>query len=107
MTYQYNSTAPLECCEFKELDRQIGVTVSDPFTHHGMHRQCVEVHRETVCVNTKTFGNPGVPANDWHATALKFTWDTIKDLERVIGELEAHKSRLEHQVAVLASQKKR
>lgn len=93
--YQYEALAPLESCEFKDLNRSIGVSVSDPFEHHGLKKQCVEIFRETITVNTKTFGNQGIPADAWQPVAIDYLKQTAEDLQKVIDELEEHKGRLE------------
>lgn len=93
--YQYEALAPLECCEHKHLERAIGISVSDPFEHHGLKKQCVEMFRETISVNTMTTGNPGIDADNWKPTAIEWMKQTAEDLQKVIDELEEHKGRLE------------
>lgn len=92
--YQYEALAPLECCQYKELNRVIGISVSDPFEHHGLKKQCVEMFRETISVNTMTTGNLGIDADNWKPTAIEWIDQTIGDLGKVIDELEQHRDRL-------------
>lgn len=99
----YSSLKPLECCEFKNLDRQIGVMVSEPFTHRGFTppRRCVEVNYETICVNTKSFCSCGVDAENWKPLVKQDTETILRELEEVIKELTSHRDRLKVELSNL------
>lgn len=89
----YDTRKPLISCEFTSLQRSLGVLVSTPFDHKGLNKECVDTYRETITVNTATYGNV-VPAEEWHDAAIKMTGTTVDELDKVIKELVAHRMRL-------------
>lgn len=93
----YSSLQPLKCCAYPRLDRQIGVLASRPFRHHGLNASYVDISRETLHINTATFGNY-YPAETTEAEIRRATQNTIDDLERVIVELTEHRDRLKARV---------
>lgn len=98
---QYDTRQPLECCEFKSLNRCIGVTISRRFKHTGTGKQMVDIERETPSINTHTYGRI-CNAEDARSEAAASTWKTIADLDKIIDELEAHRERLQAELQKLA-----
>lgn len=89
----YDSRATLECCSFAHLGRKIGVHAGTPFHHHGMDATYVDIIRETISVNTETYGNSH-PVGTLTEAVAQATQATIDDLDGVIRELTIHKGRL-------------
>jgi len=102
---QLDAMKPLESCEYKTLNREIGVAVSEPFFHAGMAMDCVEIIRETPTVNTQTFGNNGVPVKYWQPKACEFMEQTIADIDKIVRELIGHRNRLVSELYSLRSLK--
>lgn len=88
----YDTCKPLENAD-PALHRRIGVLASKPFHHLGLNAMYVDVHRETVTVNSKAYGNC-YPAEEGGKRIRVATEATIADLDRVITELTAHRDRL-------------
>ncbi len=98
--WHYDSREPLLCCEFKDLDRRIGVLVGSEFKHMGKKLKrgespplMREVEYETISVNTATFGWPEL-SGDVPRVIRELTLKVVRDLEAVIAELTGHRDRL-------------
>jgi hypothetical protein len=89
----FNSRAPLECCAFPGADRQIGVSTRGPFHHHGLGGTYVDVRRETVWINSATWGNC-YPEAEAGTQVRQMTLETVAELDAVIAELAQHRTRL-------------
>lgn len=76
----YDSQRPLECCEYPRLDRQIGVRAGHSFHHRGMGAEYIYIARQTVTVNTATYGNY-YPAET--ADAEMFVWHVFEAVPQV------------------------
>jgi hypothetical protein len=96
--WAYSNLQPLRCCAYPRLDRQIGVLASRPFHHHGLNASYVDISRETLHINTCTYGNC-YPEETAAAEIRRATQDTIDDLDRVIVELVEHRDRLKETIA--------
>lgn len=90
--YTYDSREPLECCEFPLLRKKIGVCVSEPFEGSDK-QQYVEFESETVAINTKASGGT-YPFGLSHHNKIRCTEHIIRDLDKAIEELAAHRNRL-------------
>jgi hypothetical protein len=77
----------------------IGVLASQPFHHHGLNAPYVDISRETVTVNTASYGRC-YPVEQADAQLRSATEDTIADLDKVIAELTAHRDRLAAELSV-------
>lgn len=97
----YDSRERLEGCEFPHLNRQVGVSASQPFHHYGLGAEYVDVHRETAVINTATFGTC-YPVETAAQQIRTFTESTISDLDKLIVELTAHRDRLTAELKTLA-----
>lgn len=91
--WAYSSLQSLRCCAYPRLDRQIGVLASRPFHHHGANASYVDISRETLHINTRTYGNC-YPEDAAEVEIRRATQDTIDDLDQVIAELVEHRDRL-------------
>ncbi len=91
--WAYSSLQPLRCCAYPRLNRQIGVLASRPFHHHGLNASYVDISRETLHINTSTYGKC-YPEGAADAEIRRATQDTIDELDRVIDELTEHRDRL-------------
>jgi len=89
----YDTREKLESCEFKHLDRKIGVLVIEPVEHMGWGIPTVEVHWETIVINTGSFGGPSA-WNEWIPKTIEATKSVISDLDKVIDELVEHRVRM-------------
>jgi hypothetical protein len=91
----YDSRQPLECCEFRALNRQIGVLVTGPFRHHGLPGKPLfaDLHYEIVSVNSAGFGSPK-PVGELNLHVQTATARIISKLDDVIEELQQHRNRL-------------
>lgn len=92
----YDSRKPLECVEFKQNNRQLGVLVSSRFTNMGRRDRptCVEVSYERPSMNTSTFARLACPYNEWRAEAIDQTLTIIESINKVMAELSQHRDRL-------------
>jgi hypothetical protein len=87
-------SVPLKCCEFPQLHRKIGLWIGQPFKHYGKGGKLfVEICRETISVNSITFGK-SVSLEEKNNQASKMITAIITDIDIVIKELEEHKHRL-------------
>lgn len=91
--WAFDSRMPLKCCEFPALERKIGVLASQPFHHHGLGAEFVDISRETISVTTKTYGRC-YPSGSATGEIRRAAQHTIDDLDAVIAELTAHRDRL-------------
>ncbi len=89
----FDNREPLECCEFASLQRQLGIVVSEEFTHIGLQRQMADCEYETVTVNTATFGGPKY-IEEVADEKDRMTEKIIADIDEVVEELLQHKRRL-------------
>lgn len=91
-------TRPLETCEFKELKREIGVHVSEPFDladPYGSLQACVDVCWEAPTVNTAEYGQPCAieTAPEMIKIGLVRCQDVCKkimEFRRLVEELQDH-----------------
>lgn len=100
MNAAYDNRKRLEGCEFPHLNRQVGVSASQPFHHFGLGAEYVDVNRETVVVSTATFGTC-YPVETAAHQVRTFTESTISDLDGLIVELTAHRDRLTAELQAL------
>lgn len=89
----YDSRQPLETCDWGELNRQIGVRVSDPYFHRGLGREMVDVEYEFPTTNTNCYGRV-VDLDRISAEAVDATELILEKLELVIKDLQGHYDRL-------------
>lgn len=94
----HDSRRPLANVEAGSIPRSIGVLVSGPFWNHGLERRMVDVERETVAVNSRTFGNM-CAVERAEQVVREATQRTIEDLDRVIADLTQHRERLAGELA--------
>jgi hypothetical protein len=97
--YQLDARAPLTVAD-PALHRHVGVTVGQPFHHHGMNAVYVDVDRETVRVNTDAYGTC-YPVGSTGTAAEEALSRTVAELDAVIAELAGHRARLATQLEVL------
>lgn len=98
----YDSRKPLDACEHKTLNRQIGVLIQEPFWHKGLNKPTIDVEWETISVNTLCFGKV-VETKLWPLVALEAAEKIIADIDKVIDELNAHKERMQAHHEVLST----
>lgn len=86
---------PLQCSVHfpDQHPQELGVLVSAPFFHHGLKGEYVDISRETVRVNTQSFGDT-VPAEQAERRAITATGAVVDELTAVIRELTEHRDRL-------------
>lgn len=89
----YCNVNPLKCCEFPDLRKGLGLTFGEEFTHQGLNKQMVDCEYETVTVNTKSAGGPKF-VEEVNEEREKVTHFIIRDIDRVIEELQEHRRRL-------------
>ena len=75
------------------LDRRVGVAVGHPYHHHGLGAVYVDIDRDTVTVNTASSGGRYPVAETARQVRVAFE-ETIRDLDKVIAHLTAHRDRL-------------
>jgi len=97
----YDATAPLKNCEFKHLNRKVGVTVSKPREHAGLKGEAVEVCFEKVSLNTVSAGKSVLTA-EWEGEAIRQLGFVLDSLDQQIAELQAHRDRLHREREALA-----
>ena len=92
----FSNSDTLECATDRHLHSQLGICVSEKFTHTGFNppRECVEIQRETIMVRTQTSVRLSVDSDVWHIEAKECTRLIIQDLDTTIAELTAHRDRL-------------
>jgi hypothetical protein len=100
-TTLYTNAQPLECCEFKNLNRQVGVTVHQRYATHASLGDAVDICYERPTLNTATFGGWKSVASA-AAEIATMTDYVIDDLDRIIAELQAHRDRLVEKRATIA-----
>jgi hypothetical protein len=93
MNAVYNTAEKLESCQYKSLDRRIGVTMLAPIYHHGCKKPMVEFYYERPIVNSETFGQYCEP-HEWQEYALDMTESTIEHIDGLVKELKYHRNRL-------------
>lgn len=89
---QWDARQPLQSAP-SGLGRQVGVLIGQPFHHVGLNATYVDISRETPRLNTDTWGNC-YPAVETEQHAREAFEKTIADLDKVIGELTDHRTRL-------------
>jgi len=94
MNTYYTNQKPLECREWQETERSLGVWISEPFMHHGRNEINVEICMERLCINTMTFGGAH-SLFDMKRIAKKDTVFIIEQIDKIIKELKQHQERLE------------
>lgn len=91
----YNSEKQLRCCEFKSLDRRIGVIV----TKYDDGSFAVDFCRPSV--NTASFGVNTGSAQETLKEALDQTKAIIDHIDIVIAELQEHRERLSNEIILI------
>lgn len=89
----YTNAQPLECCEFKNLNRQVGVSITQRYTTHASLGDAVDIHFERPSLNTSCAGGWKATSDATKEVELMTNY-VIEDLDRVISELTAHRDRL-------------
>jgi len=94
----YDSRKPFKSADFGQVKRDIGVLVSIPFRHMGIipgRPRCVEVSYETPRMfNTETYAALAVPEHHWRPEAIAQTETIIGNIDKLIADLNSHRSRL-------------
>jgi hypothetical protein len=90
----YDATQPLENCEFKHLNNQIGVTVSELLKEHaGVGGPAVEITTENATISTITTAD-WVRVENWPQAAASNLEAAVNKLDVLIKELTRHRDRL-------------
>jgi len=96
----YQGTAELVLAD-KQLNRRVGVTVSEPFPHYGLGAvPHVDVDTEYPIFNTATFGTM-VPKDQWRDKARDSVGLCIRKIDALVAELQGHRNRLTEELKKL------
>ncbi len=89
----FQALEPLECCEFKTLNRKVGLRVGYPHYNEGNQAISCEISYEVPTVNTSSFGT-NRPLAELNNKGIAQCNAAIAQLDTIISELNDHRSRM-------------
>ncbi len=98
----FNNREELVSCEYKSLERKLGLVVGAPYFNRGAGEHVCDMEVETVAVNTVSsvaWPRPG-GINPQAVSSLK---TVVAQIDAVIAELHGHKVRLQGDIEALES----
>lgn len=89
----YNNQKALDVAEFPKIQPKVGVVVGQPWHNSGLDCDVVDIAVEYPVINTRSYAS-SAPVNSWQDEAAKHTRLVIGNLDKLLGELLEHRSRL-------------
>ncbi|MBA9078304.1 hypothetical protein [Rufibacter quisquiliarum] len=91
---EFDNRVPLKQNTYSNGGRFIGLSLSEPFHHQGLKRECVEAHSYYPLLIDECTGVPGLPVEEVGGYKVSQTLFIAKKVDELIIHLQDVKAKL-------------